>query len=258
MSSDQRYAAGAAEESSGESVLTRAVTLLNAFDARHVTLSLSALVSRSGLPKTTVHRMAHELTRLGLLARENGRYSVGERVLKFASLAPARRTLREAALPYMQDLYEATHGTIQLGIASGTEVLYVEKIHGHQKITDLSRVGSRMPLHTTAIGKAIMAYSPPVLLDSVVDAGLEALTSTTITSARLLRHEVQEVTTRGIAYDREESKAGVCCAASPILGASGLALGAISVSGPAARTRWTGSGSPSGPPPSARHVSSAA
>ena len=162
----------AQRDHSHDSVLQRANLLLDAFGPNHRYLTLSSIVMRTGLPKSTVHRTAQQMTALGWLTYEDGRYSLGTRMFELAGLSSVRHELREAALPYMEDLYEATHITLHLGVRKGHEVLYIEKIAGHDKITELSHVGGRMPLYCTGIGKTLLAFSDEEVVDDVVQRGL--------------------------------------------------------------------------------------
>jgi DNA-binding IclR family transcriptional regulator len=195
------------------------------------------IVLRTGLPKSTVHRTAQQMTKLGWLAYDEGRYSLGMRIFELAGLSSVRHELREAAIPFMEDLYEATHVTVHLGVREGLEVLYIEKITGHDKITEMSQVGGRMPLHCTGLGKAILAFSTPTLIEEVIDNGLVGLTQATITSPTKLRRELQSIAQAGISFDREEASVGVCCVAAPIFGADRTVVAAMSVTGRIGRNR---------------------
>jgi len=224
-------------DSPHESVLQRANLLLDAFGPQHRYLTLSSMVMRTGLPKSTVHRTAQQMTALGWLTYENGKYSLGTRMVELAGLSSARHELREAALPYMEDLYEATHMTLHLGIRKGHEVLYIEKIGGHDRITELSQVGGRMPLYCTAIGKSLLAFSADNVLTDVVDHGLVRRTQATITSPTHLQRELSAVADSHVSFDREESSIGVCCVAAPILRPDRTVVGALSVTGRVSRHR---------------------
>lgn len=204
--------------------------MLGAFDADHQTLSLAGLVARTNLPRTTTYRTAEHMVRLSWLVRESGRYAIGRRLFEIASLITVRTQLREAAIPYMQDLYEATHATVHLGVRDNLDVLYAEKISGHRRATGASRIGGRLPLYCTAVGKAILAHSPQAVVDKVIEAGLVRYTESTITNPAQLRAELAVVRRTGLAYDRGEYEAPVHCVGSPIVGPKGLA-GAISVTG---------------------------
>jgi DNA-binding IclR family transcriptional regulator len=192
---------------------------------------------RTGLPKSTVHRTAQQMTALGWLSYENGKYSLGMRMFELAGLSSVRHELREAALPYMEDLYEATHLTLHLGVRKGNEVLYIEKIAGHDRITELSHVGGRMPLYCTAIGKTLLAHSPESVFEDVVRGGMVRRTQATITSPTHLRRELATIADSHVAFDREESSIGVCCVAAPILGPDRNVIAAMSVTTRVSRHR---------------------
>jgi DNA-binding IclR family transcriptional regulator len=217
--------------------LQRANVLLDAFGPQHRYLTLSSIVIRTGLPKSTVHRTAQQMTALGWLAHENGKYSLGTRMFELAGLSSVRHELREAALPYMEDLYEATHITVHLGVRMGHEVLYIEKIGGHDRITELSHVGGRMPLYCTGIGKTLLAFSPDSVLQDVLDRGLSQRTTATITSPTQLRREMNTIAQTNVSFDREESSVGVCCVAAPIYGPERNVVAAMSVTGRVSRSR---------------------
>ena len=167
---------------------------------------------RTGLPKSTVHRTAQQMIKLGWLNYREGQYSLGTRMFEFAGLSPVRTELRESALPFLEDLYEATHATVHLGVMDGLEILYIDKISGHDRVTDLSRVGGRMPLHCTSLGKSILAFSPQEVRSEVIRHGLPQYTGPTITSAVMLERELTAVAARQVAFDRQESSMDIICA----------------------------------------------
>lgn len=204
--------------------------IFGAFGADHPSLNLAQLARRTGLAKSTLHRTVGALVESGMLEREEGTLQLGIRLFELGQLVPRQRTLRDAALPFMEDLFEATHETVHLGVPDGVEILYVEKIMGHRAVRSPSRVAGRMPLFCTAIGKAILAFSPPELLERVITAGLTPLTPYTIVSPQVLRESVTEVARTGVAMDREEASLGLSCTAAPIFGMRNRLVGALSIS----------------------------
>jgi DNA-binding IclR family transcriptional regulator len=216
--------------------LERAAAILGAFDSAHRELTLAALVARCGLPRSTTHRTADRMIQLGWLDKPHDRYRIGTRLFEISGLAPIRHELREAVLPFLQDLYAATRTTVQLGVLHGTQVLVVEKITGHRPMPMLSQVGGMIPAHCSALGRAILAYSDAETIDAVIEAGLKARTPRTITSATALRRELTAIPDRGWSVDREEGNIGVSCVAAPIFGPLGVAA-ALSVTGPSALVR---------------------
>lgn len=224
-----------ASADSMNSVLGKARLILEAFTAADGELSLSDLVQRTGVAKATVYRIAQELLRWGVLERAGTRYRLGLRLFEMGLLVPRQRILREAALPYMEDLLVATQETIHLGVHEGIEVLYLEKIIMHRGLSAQSRVAGRLPLYSTATGKVIMAFSAPRLYEEVVRAGLAPLTRHTITSPALLADQLARVHTNGVATECEETLLGYASLAVPVLGRSGALAGALSITAPTRR-----------------------
>src|ERR1700759_2410243 len=137
----------------------RAAAILAAFDDGHRELTLATLVARCGLPRSTAHRTADKMIKLGWLDKPQDRYRIGNRLFGLSGLAPVRPELRESVLPFLQDLYSATRTTVQLGVLQGTQILVVEKITGHRPMPMLSQVGGTIPAHCSGLGRAILAYS---------------------------------------------------------------------------------------------------
>jgi DNA-binding IclR family transcriptional regulator len=217
--------------------LDRAAAILGAFDATHRELTLAALVARCGMPRSTTHRTADRMIRLGWLDKPRDRYRIGNRLFEISSLAPIRHELREAVLPFLQDLHNATKTTVQLGVLDGTQILVVEKITGHRPMPMLSQVGGTIPAYCSGLGRAILAYSDTATIDAVIAAGLPARTPRTLTSAVAVLRELTAIPPRGWAVDREEGNIGVSCVAAPIFGPLGDVVAALSVTGPTSLVR---------------------
>ncbi len=192
---------------------------------------LSELARRSGLAKTTVFRLVHELARYGLVEVTPGGVRLGMRLFELGSSVPRQRSLREAALPYMRDLHEATRETVHLAVLDGAEVVYVAIRPGRHGPRLPSRVGGRMPAHATGVGKAILAFSAPEVVTALADAGLARRTPRTIVAPGALRSELARIRESGVSFDREESGPGIVCAASPVFGAGGSVVAALSLTG---------------------------
>ena len=142
-----------------ESVLDRAFRLLDAFGDGTPELTLAQLVQRSGVPRSSAHRLAGQLVARGALERSRRGWRLGTRMFELGQLVAREQRLRERALAHMQDLYAVTGETVQLAVADGGQVLYVEIIGGHRRVATPSRRGGRMGLHCTALGKALLAFS---------------------------------------------------------------------------------------------------
>lgn len=223
------------DERNGVSVLERGFRLLDAFGPERSEIGLAEMARQAKLPKSTAFRLAAQLVELGALERSGDSYRLGLRLFELGSNVARQRRLRDTALPFMEDLYEATHEMVQLGVRDGLEVLYVEKILGRRSPTVPTQVGTRRPLHCTALGKVILAHSSASLVQAVIDAGLARFAPYTITTAQRLLDELVSARQQGVAYDRGEYHVGTTCVAAPLLDGNRRAVGALSVSGLAGR-----------------------
>jgi DNA-binding IclR family transcriptional regulator len=212
------------------SVLTRVFDILAAFAPGDARMTLTEIARRTGLPLATTHRLVRELVRLGGLEREEGgTYRVGVRLWEIGSLAPIRGGLRELALPFMEDLYEATHENIQLAVLAGTEAMILEKISGRQSVSIVTRVGGRLPLHATGVGKVLLAYAPQESLDELLSAPLERMASQTIIDPDELRRDLALVRSRGWSATCDEMTDGAMSVGAPVFGPEQDVVAALSV-----------------------------
>lgn len=212
----------------GIEVLTRAVDVLTAFTrGPGTTLSLAELARRTALPKATLHRLLAALDGLGLVERSAGGYQLGMRLFELGEHVPRKQQLREAALPFLQDLFEASHDTVHLAVLDGTDVVYLERIRGHRSAKVASRVGGRQPAYCTGVGKALLAFDPEAAVRALA-MPLAPRTPYTITDHQRLAEELASIRRQGLAYDREENAIGIACVAAPIL-LDDRPIGAVSV-----------------------------
>lgn len=147
----------------GDAVIDRAFALLGAFDPTRRVLSLADLTHLTSMPRSTTLRLARKLVETGALERrEDGRYTIGLRLLEIASLAPRGHGLRAVAMPFMEDLFHVTRQHVLLAVRDGDEALLVERLSAHDADPVLYRVGGRMPLHSTGSGWSCSpAHRPP-------------------------------------------------------------------------------------------------
>ncbi|MCX5529729.1 IclR family transcriptional regulator [Streptomyces sp. NBC_00006] len=214
-------------------VLDKAVLVLFSFTAEDQAVSFSELMERTGFPRATLHRTLADLVAVNLVERTPERgYRLGRDLFQLGMRAFNERNLLEVATPFMEDVYERTHQTVHLGIIDRTEVVYIAKIGGHRQAVTPSRVGGRMPLHCTAVGKALLAHAPDELLGRVLRQGLKPRTGRTIVSAHVLRQQLATAAAAGVAYEYEESAQGIACVAAPVLDQGNVPIAAVSVTGP--------------------------
>lgn len=213
----------------GASVVSRVLAILDAFDDEHRALPLAGIAQRSGLPVTTAHRLLGALTERGVLARTAAsEYVIGRRMWSLGLLAPVPTDLREAASPFLHDLYAATLATVHLAVRDGTHVLYLDRIAGNRSVPVVSTIGSRLPMHATGVGKVLLAHAPAPVRSRVLSS-LSRQTPYTITQPARLREQLERVLVDHYATTIEEMSLGACSVAVPIWqgGAVVAALGIV-------------------------------
>ncbi|MFJ3709586.1 MULTISPECIES: IclR family transcriptional regulator [unclassified Streptomyces] len=221
-------ALAATAERSPLSLLEKAARVLSTFAGPEPRLSLTEVVRRSGLPRSSTHRILDQLVQLRWLDRDGRDYRLGMGMLELGALASHHNRLRRAALPHLHALHETTGHVVHLAVLDAGEVVCLERIGGSDDAQLPPRVGARMPAYCTAAGKAMLAFGTQADVTGVLAGELPARTPRTVVRPAVLRSELAATRERGIAYDREESWRGVCCVAAPLRGA-GRAVAAISV-----------------------------
>ena len=216
-------------------VLGKVVVILQAFTAEDASLQFAELQRRTGLTKGTLHRVTGDLVAARLLDRTDGKYRLSGLMFELGMRASVERTLLEVAIPFLEDLYERTHETVHLGLREGLEVVYVAKIGGHQQARSPSRIGGRMPLHATAIGKTLLAHAPKDIQETILHAPLNRFAPRTVTSSQVLRAQLDAVVETGVAFEHEESAVGIVCVAAPVFDTHDEVVAAVSATGPVTR-----------------------
>lgn len=194
-------------------------------------VGLTRLTQRTGIPKATLYRLLCDLTTAGMLDHTPGGYSLGTQLFVLGNAVPRYRRLRHVALPYLEQLNRETGDTVHLSALHGSRALVLEKVHGRHRVHIPTAVGSRLPLHSSATGKALLAHGTPDLTEQILRSTLPAHTRHTLRAPGLLERQLVRCRDEGVVVESEETFAGIGCIAGPILDESGLLLGAISVSG---------------------------
>ncbi|GAA2403410.1 IclR family transcriptional regulator [Actinomadura vinacea] len=212
------------------SVAGKVMAILDAFALGGVRLNLSEICRRAGLPLATGHRLVGELVAGGFLERvPDGTYRIGTRLWRIGSQAPAVTGLRELALPHMEDLYEATHDNVQLAVLRDGRALFVERLRGTRSVPTVTQVGNTLPLHTTGVGKVLLAYAPEDVREEILAAGLPRHAARTITDPGELRRCLEQVRRNGFALTRDEMTTGAASAAAPVRDGRGAVVAALSL-----------------------------
>ena len=220
------------------SPVLKAASLLAHVARAAAPVSLAALSAAVGLPKPTAHRLAGLLEQAGFMRKDplTRRYLVGPALVEigFEAIrsAPAHRN-RQLLL---ERLSEKLGETVNLGVLSGAEVLYLDRVEAAWPLRMDFKPGSRVPLHCTANGKLFLAYAPPPSRDRLLRGlRLTPLTSRTITSRAVLMRQLADIRRRGWSEDDEEFLAGVCCLAVPVRDHRRRVIAGLAVSAPSAR-----------------------
>lgn len=220
------------------SVVKRTLKILETFVVGHDAMSLSELSRRSGIPLTTTFRIVTELAEGGVLERDGaGNYRIGLRLWEVASLAPRSVGLQRIALPYMQDLYETTHLGVHLAVREKSEVVFVERLVSPDNLSGSPRVGGRYAMHATAVGMVLLAYAPKEILDDLLSGPLPSFTRRTCTDPHELRRVLADARRKGYAYSDRQISNEFVSVASPIYGAEGGVVAALSLIVPFAEAK---------------------
>lgn len=194
---------------------------------------VNAIAAETGLPKSTVSRLVKDLVDHRYLEKIHGGVRLGLRLFELGQKAAGPRDLRQIARAQMSDLRQATGRTVQMAVLDGSDILYIEILRGEPSLSAPQRgeTGGRLPAHATALGKSLLAFSSPAVVDQVLGGTLESFTPNTITSPSLLRRQLETIRESGVAYQFEESGPGLTAVGSTILTPWGTAFAAISMSG---------------------------
>ncbi len=215
----------------GRSVARKVFAIADAFSAGEA-LSLAEVQQRTGLPRSTAHRLLSEWVEWeGLEHGEDGRYRVGLKMWRIGIRQPNARRLRAIARPVLSELLEATHEHVQLAVRDGLGVVYLERLSGADAVPLLTDVGSRVPLHATAVGQVLLAFSETAVFDQLMSGGLRGFTGSTITTEDALRRRLAQVRATGVGHSEQEFTPGAFSVAAPVRDAGGSVVAAISIIG---------------------------
>ena len=201
-------------------------------------MSIRDLSAGLKLPKGTIHRLLSSLSYFGYIRQdpETKSYFLGLKLMELNAQLDNQLDLRKVAESILRDLAEKTKQTAHMVILDRNEVAYIEKIETQQPAGGLkmaSRVGSRNPVHSSAVGKVLLACSPDEAVETFLqEKGLPRRTANTFTDPALFRKHMKLVRSQGYAVDDEENEQGIRCLGAPIFDGRGRPLAAISVSGP--------------------------
>ncbi len=208
----------------------KVLNILGTFTPQRRTLTLSEIARHAGLALSTAHRIVAELSDWGALERDaEGRYSVGLRLYALGALAPRGTGLRDAAMPFMEDLYELTHEVVQLAVRDGTELVFTERLAGRSSVGVHTKVGLHFPLPASGAGLVLLAFAPPDVQEAVLTNTLRRFTPKTITDPEKLRSILSDVRATGIATSDRQVTMDSLSVGAPIRDPDGTVVAAVSL-----------------------------
>ncbi|WP_161955070.1 IclR family transcriptional regulator [Moorella sp. Hama-1] len=215
--------------------LEKGLKVLEALAAAGGGVGLSELSRRLGLNKSTVYRLLTTLKAYGYVDQEavTERYTLGLKVLDISSSLLDRLDVRAVAHPYLKELAATSQEAAHMVIRDGGEAVYVDKVEGNRTIRMYSQIGRRVALHSTAVGKAMLAFlSQEEVKEIITGRGVPRFTARTIITMAALEAELARVRERGYAIDDSENEEGIRCVGAPIFDHRGRVVAVVSISGP--------------------------
>jgi len=214
------------------SMIERLTRILESFDSGTARLTLEEVTIRSGLPRSTVHRILDQLVRLEWVDHAPFGYCLGSRALGLGGDVNRDR-IRESAAPFLHELAMQTGAVVHLEVLDGASTYCLDKIGGPRAGSVPTRVGGRVHAHATAGGKAMLATLDPEHVDALCPPRPVALTPHTITDRVVLHQELNRIRKRrGVAFERDEANLGVVAVGAPLRGAN-IPLASVSLAGDA-------------------------
>ncbi|QIX28667.1 IclR family transcriptional regulator [Nocardioides sp. JQ2195] len=212
-------------------MLDRMTLIMECFAMRAERRTLEDVCAETQLPRSTTHRILVDLVRLGWLAQTPHGYCLGGRSLAFGGGDSGHGRLREATAEALHDLALRTGMVVHLAVLADAEILYLDKVGGRFATQVPSRVGGRAPAHSTALGKAMLAWVAPEQVDLQLEGTMGRLTNRTICRISTLHQELARIRSRsGLAFERGECFPDVACVAAAIRSPEGP-VGSISLCG---------------------------
>ena len=200
--------------------------------------TLSELAAEAQQSPATVYRVLITMEGRGMAEfnATNQTWNIGARAFLIGSKFLRRTNLVERARPVLRDLMERTGETANLGVERNGQVLFLSQVETHFSIRAFFPPGTLSPMHSSGIGKALMAQLEPRRLEDIIaQHGLTAFTASTLTDPDTLVQDLSATRDRGYSIDAEERNEGMKCVAAPVFDAHGEVVAGISVSGPSSR-----------------------
>lgn len=213
----------------GESVLARGARIIESFGIGDASLTVSDIARRSNLHVATASRLIEELVGFGWLERDGRRVRIGVRLWEVASRASPTVGLREAAMPFMEDLHSVVGHHTQLSVLDGDEVLFVERLTAPGAAVNYTRIAGRLPLHASSSGLVLLAHSSAEVQERILQDALKVYTDKTIRTPRELRAALAEVRRQDFAFCAGHIYPETTGLAVPVRDAKGVVVAAVAL-----------------------------
>ena len=211
--------------------LARGLSVIRAFDADHVSMTLSEVSRRTGLTRATARRFLLTLVELGYVRTDGRNFELTALVLALGYSYLSGQTLPQLAQPLLEDLSRKISESTSASILDGQEIVYVARIHTRRLMRVGIAVGTRFPAYATSMGRVLLAGLPePALEQYLANVHLEPLTELTVTDTAVLREEIRRIRQAGWAVVDQELEAGLRSVAVPVRGPGGEVIAAINTS----------------------------
>lgn len=209
----------------------RAVELLLLLGRTRRDMGVTELAKELGVQKSTMHSLLQTLMLRGFVRQtDNGRYTLGYGLIRLGEACAEQLDIRGIARPFMAELANETSEIALLAVLSGTELIIIEKAEPQRPFFIIPKFDFSITLHSTAIGKVLLANASAAVIDEIIDRGVERFTPYTLTGREALEHELAQVKAQGFAVGCNETIEGVTCIAVPVHDATGKVAAALSVS----------------------------
>ena len=203
--------------------------ILETFDSDSVAVSVSDIAARADLPLSTASRLIDELVDHGLLLRDpQRRVRIGMRLWELASRASPTRSLRDAAMPLLEDLHAVIGHHVQIGVLDGDDVIFIERLSAPGAVVNVTRIAGRLPIHASSSGLVLLAHAPVSMQERIAGGDLVRFTDQTIGDAASLRATLAEIRHKGYALCAGYIHRDATGIAVPIRDSADKVIGALS------------------------------
>jgi IclR family KDG regulon transcriptional repressor len=215
----------------------KALSIVELLMRRGEPLTARAIAEQAGINRTTTHRLLNALIHRGWIEKPPGTasYRLGLKFIALAHVGSLSRNFLEEVRPAMEHLSRLSRETVHLGVLDGYEVLHIDKIESLERVGIASKIGSRGTIHTTGLGKALLAAGPDDVVEDYLAYATGDQAPVRIADPDAFRAEIARTRQRGYSVDDEEDSIGVRCLGVAVRGAGGTPLFAISLTGPSPR-----------------------